>query len=1204
MPSRLKSLELNGYKTFANQTLFEFADTITTIVGPNGSGKSNIADSIRWVLGEQSYRLLRGKKTADMIFSGSQSRPRAGMASASITFNNADGWLPIDFSEVAITRRAYRDSANEYLINGKRVRLRDVSILLSQSGLSERTYTIIGQGLVDAALALRAEDRRRLFEEAAGLSLYRSRKEEAVRRLETTKRNIERVQDILSELKPHLSTLERQARRANEHAVLDSELRDLLKKWYGYHWNRKQLEWDKTSKLLSIREEEIEKIRLDLTSHERKSRRLSKEIESLKASKEVLSHEMAKLNSQRESILMQLAVSEERERSLQQQIENFEFESEIVQKDVVHQQEQLEFESNENNRLLEDHRQAKSRFEKIDQELSEYVSNRETIDNERSEVLKELEVKRVDREGLQENVNRFKAEYEVKNTLLQEATQHRESHENEIDNYKAAIADFETERDRISNEYGAVDLKLKNMLQKIDESEVSRGKLEEEQISLEAERIALDTQLDVLEQANATLTGFEEGARLLLKLAQKEKHSEKNSALVSLLNIPPEFEHAITAALGEFTNAVLVESDPVHSLNVLRDESLRGVILPMEKINLDQNVIQLQGNEESVIGVAVNLIKAPSRIRQVAELLLGQVIVVKDRKTAERVIRNQPPFAKAVTLSGEVFFASGPIISDGVNGVPNKNTKLDGLGYKNKLLKELIEKKKNINALEKEQTKSSSALAGLEREREELSSEHHNYQIDLQRISSELNNQEYSLSLTERQLHDIKNQINRLSEELSSNEINIIGSSDELTIRQQEVNTFLEQLTHIESQIIDQPDNEIQSQHSHWKTAAAVAEKAHSDALLRYKDRQEVLAKLIESKNGLEKRCQEQKTRLTLITSEKAKDSQSLNEVHTKLKDVSTRIKDLDIRNVKAESDYLSLQEEERTFRSMKSEAEHLFAQASIDQNKKAEILDSLRVRIEEDLEISLKKYAELERDDTKSVTTDTILNQLPQVKELPPELSDEIKRSRAKLNKVGAINPEAQDEYEGVKKRHSFLTEQLEDLAQAEIDVRKAINELDLIMEREFCKTFEAIEEEFGETFKQLFGGGSARLVLSDPDDITQTGIEIDARLPGRRTHGLSLLSGGERSLTATALIFSLIRVSPTPFCLLDEVDAMLDDANTARFREMVKEMSRDTQFVIVTHNRNTVQVADVIYGVTMGKDSTSQILSLKMDEVASIVD
>src|SRR5512139_281923 len=261
MPSRLKSLELHGYKTFASRTLFEFAGAVTCIVGPNGSGKSNIADSLRWVLGEQSYSLLRGKRTEDMIFSGSEQRPRAGMASATVVFDNSDGWLPIDFSEVAITRRAFRDGLNEYLLNGQRVRLKDVSELLAESGLAERTYTIIGQGLVDAALSLKADERRRLFEEAAGISLHRSRREEALRRLDVTRRNLERVQDILAELQPRLRSLERQARRALEYDQAKTDLRILLREWYGYHWHQAQEELTESQEAARHQELALNKVR-------------------------------------------------------------------------------------------------------------------------------------------------------------------------------------------------------------------------------------------------------------------------------------------------------------------------------------------------------------------------------------------------------------------------------------------------------------------------------------------------------------------------------------------------------------------------------------------------------------------------------------------------------------------------------------------------------------------------------------------------------------------------------------------------------------------------------------------------------------------------------------------------------------------------------------------------------------------------------
>jgi chromosome segregation protein len=322
MSLRLKSLELNGYKTFATKTLFEFSGDITAVVGPNGSGKSNIADALRWVLGEQSYSLLRARKTDDMIFSGSETRSRAGMASATVTFDNSDGWLPIDFSEVSVTRRAYRDGQNEYLINNQRVRLREVTELLSKSGLSERTYTVIGQGLVDTALSLKPEERRRLFEEAAGIGLYRTRKEQALRRLDTTKRNLERVQDILAELEPRLKSLERQAKRAREHVQIRQDLEVILKEWYGYHWHHRQKELLETRSFARKQEAALETSRQTQSELNQSLNEVRSKVNGLRSRLNSWHRQLAQIHLNREETSKDLAVSAERR--LHQEISSLE----------------------------------------------------------------------------------------------------------------------------------------------------------------------------------------------------------------------------------------------------------------------------------------------------------------------------------------------------------------------------------------------------------------------------------------------------------------------------------------------------------------------------------------------------------------------------------------------------------------------------------------------------------------------------------------------------------------------------------------------------------------------------------------------------------------------------------------------------------------------------------------------------------------
>ena len=342
MPARLKSFELHGYKTFASRNEFVFSDGITAIVGPNGSGKSNIADALRWVLGEQSYGLLRGKKTEDMIFSGSENRPRAGMASATIVFDNSDGWLPIDFTEVGITRRAYRDGDNEYLLNGQRVRLKDVSEVLAKSGLAERTYTIIGQGLVDAALALKAEERRRLFEEAAGIGLHRSRREESIKRLETTRRNLERVQDILAELQPRLRSLERQAKRAQEYNRMKADLKVLLREWYGYHWHAAQAELVTVQADAKQKEEVLSRVQSAQLNLDQKLGAYRSQINDIRGKLSTWHKELTALHQRRETLSREQAVNNERSRSLIEQLEQLAVEKLKLGEEIAFQKDQLE----------------------------------------------------------------------------------------------------------------------------------------------------------------------------------------------------------------------------------------------------------------------------------------------------------------------------------------------------------------------------------------------------------------------------------------------------------------------------------------------------------------------------------------------------------------------------------------------------------------------------------------------------------------------------------------------------------------------------------------------------------------------------------------------------------------------------------------------------------------------------------------------
>ncbi len=1204
MPARLKSLELHGYKTFASRTEFIFADGITAVVGPNGSGKSNIADAIRWVLGEQTYSLLRGKKTEDMIFSGSEQRPRAGMASATIVFDNSDGWLPIDFAEVGITRRAYRDGENEYLLNGQRVRLKDVSELLAQSGLAERTYTIIGQGLVDAALMLKAEERRRLFEEAAGIGLHRSRREESLRRLDTTRRNLERVQDILAELQPRLRSLERQARRTQEYEQIRADLRLILREWYGYHWHQAQETLTEAREIAHRQEEALDKTRAAQTDLDQKLAAYRTQIQALRDRLGGWNRQLAELHSRRDVLGRDQAVADERIRALTLQQQESSIEAARLEEELDLFNERLEaagLELQQFERELEDARlHAGEARQLLDQRQAE-----------RAQAEKALQAARQALSGLtarQAHIQARLAERQAQAGRQREALQ--------------ALIDTLA---RLEQELAAVEGQLKLSSQQRGEAEQARqaaesaSQAQQQAIgSLEAERKeVLDlrsaqqaqlaqgkARLDVLEQAENSLSGYADGARLLLQAARETRLSGTRGALNNAIRVPAELETAIAAALGEYVDAVIIEhtAGADVALEILAEGLARGVLLPLDistaprsfKIELDK----APGGAEAVMGVAAGLVEASADLRPVIELLLGQVVVVRDRATARRILasgdwRNWPNF-RVVTLRGELFYASGPVLAgatgQGVLSRPRQRREMQ---------KSLEQAAGDVQMLD-EKLASLNATLQARRYYELKLHQHLEQAREVERAARSAYNQaELGADKARRALQWQREQRERQEAELeqgAGEEKSLAAEVEKLESEIRQAREALRQKTvDLEALSLE----EIQTQLGHWTTRIAVAERSVGDA----RDRQQ------ERRSSLERaqRAWEQlKTRLVDFDAEAVRLGQQKLVLRQDEATVVEQVGSLRVLTEPAEAELSSLEQAQNQIlatdaeaRQALSVAEHHHSQAKINLARRQEALESLRRRIEDDFGLVAFEYAD-SVSGPKPLPLQGMVEELPRVMELPADLEEVIQRQRAQLRRMGAINPEAQAEYLQVKERYEFLTAQVADLEKAEHDIREVIAELDLLMEREFRKTFEAVAQEFRQIFTRLFGGGSARLVLTDPEDMTDTGIDIEARLPGRREQGLSLLSGGERSLTAAALVFALLRISPTPFCVLDEVDAMLDEANVGRFRDLLSELSQQTQFIVVTHNRNTVQAAGVIYGITMGRDSASQVISLRLDQVS----
>ncbi len=1197
MAQRLESLELQGYKTFATLTRLEFPGHITAIVGPNGSGKSNIADSIRWVLGEQSYSLLRAKRTEDMIFSGSQQRPRAGMASATIVFDNQDGWLPIDYSEVSISRRAYRDGQNEYLLNGQKVRLKDITELLSQTGLSERTYTIIGQGLVDVALALRPDERRKLFEEAAGIGLYRSRKEESLRRLENTKKNLDRIKDILTEIRPRLRSLERQSKRYEEYQRLRSDLKVLLQEWYGYHWHQKQQDLRIARNDYTDQEKRLNTLRRKHAEAEEKVNEARDRLEKNRSKYESAHSELAAYHRQLEQSSRELAILDERRNSYNQQKSNLEI-------DIAHVEEEVkELESQKQHYQAEIDRRS-SEFDAAAGEMKAVKAKLEAISSEKASAEKDLQETRDKRVALEtekvqvnarieELKNRVKSlgEETLKiNNALSSIDKEKDRIKARIENFSSKIESIEKERSKTSDVIDQKDQQIQTLIEKNQE-------LEREISTQETERAKLLAQLDVLAQAEAALSGYSESSKTLVEESRKGRLPRGIEPLSRHLYVDEKYEKAIGAALGELSDLLIVPSDGkdiiIEYLESRENERVAMVVGGQATITQHQ---QKFSKIEGFVGFANDIVDVESEYRQYADALLSDIIIVKDRKSALAINPMLNGRQRVVTIHGLVLQPNGIVIS----GQSASGKKISRSRRQSEMRDEIAAMDEKIIRLQDEIEKLENSLSDLEEERNSLQQKRLTFEGELDRLRREyqMENDTQTRLLEQTNWHHERTaEIEKTVEETDAV---LQANKERLEVIDRQIGELTEEEKRKSQVVKEFPEFEIRQDLNQWQTHRIVAENALKASQQRYQDHQSRIEEARQRLAIYQSRITEISKNLSEIKDKRVALKEEIGHIKKEIQVIENeRIEPLSEVGEQAEKSVSVLEKLTEHSHQQMIVAERQFTQLELALDRRKDQLEHLQERIEDDFGLVSFDY-EQEIDGRKPLPFENgLVESLPKVQELTDGIEDDIKRLKTHLRRIGSINPEAQQEYFDVKERYEFLTDQIQDLEKASKDLQSVIDELDELMEHDFVKTFKKVNLQFTDYFKRLFNGGEAKLLFSDENEPVEGGVDIEARLPGRRSQGLALLSGGERSLTAVALIFALLKVSPTPFCILDEVDAMLDESNVGRFIDLLQELSQNTQFVIITHNRNTVQAADVIYGVTMGRDSTSQMISLKLEEV-----
>ncbi len=1194
MKQRLKFLELHGYKTFVSKTRFEFPEQLTAIVGPNGSGKSNIADAVRWVLGEQAYSLLRGKKTIDMIFAGSELRPRASMASATIVFNNEDGWLPIDFSEVSLTRRAYRSGENEYLLNNTRVRLKEINELLANSGLSERTYTIIGQGLVDSALSLRPEERRRFFEEAAGIELYRSRRDEAIQKLDNTRRNMERVQDILSELTPRLKSLEKQSERAREYDRMKADLFILLKDWYGFQWKKIQDELSYAQDMLHTQDKNLSDARQVQLELDEKIETTRKKIAETRAELAQWHQQSAERHLMQEKNNREIAVLEEREKAFEEKKREIDHRLALLEEENNTQQEILVELEEEKKKRNKEFQKSSQEYESINQKLDERLKKRQLLENEigsvRSTIL-ELETRILQIKVQSEELDRRISVYEDDHKTI--ASNHKKDLD-ELEENRKNISHQKALIDQIDEKINGTEEKLQTCVREIEEKEARFRKIQEKISQEKGKSISFKAQIEVLEQAERSLSGFTSGTKNILDAVQKGTLSGHYEVLLSKIQVPAEYELAIASILGEVLEALILDekADPEKVLSYLESsESARTVLLPKAWLQIKGDRRD-QSFEQAT--PAFGVVTTHEDFKPILQTLLHNVFIVKDRKSARQLIESTSADIKCVTSKGEIFNSNGAVIA----GRELRVKAISRIREKQDLIQKNKEIDNNIENLEK----NTEELLIQIKEVNKIKVDFENKSRELQKEKNQLINKLNSVDLLlQQKVNKIKwqdEQIQNLilqTDNCKKEKENLLTEKNKID---HQVNDNRNKLNTISKEFEKFPLEELQERLISSRTQRTIDEQTQKTAEIHEGDVRKKLEEIKRERGDQGSLLNECVASLKSLNEQKkncllqeADFEKNLSELNNKIEPAEKTLNEL-------ETDLITFLEEQEKGRQRFSVAERHNIQAQMKLTRIREQQENLRKKIEEDFGLVYYEYGQTVEGPTP-LPIDGMVENLPKLKSIPIDLEENIKQQKSILRRIGPINPEAQKEFQEVQERHQFITDQLKDLEKAEGDLRQIVTELDGLMKTEFEKTFHAVNEVFKTIFKTLFDGGSAELVISDLENVADSGIDIHATLPGKRKQELASLSGGERSLTAVALIFALLKVSPTPFCILDEVDAMLDESNVMRFGDLLRDLSETTQFIVITHNRNTVQLANVLYGVTMGKDSTSQVISLKLEEL-----
>ncbi|WLD95123.1 chromosome segregation protein SMC [Alkalihalobacillus sp. AL-G] len=1184
----LKRLDVVGFKSFAERIGIEFVPGVTAVVGPNGSGKSNISDSVRWVLGEQSAKSLRGSKMEDIIFAGSDSRKPLNVAEVTLTLDNEDQHIPIEYNEISITRRVYRSGDSEYLINKQQCRLKDIIDLFMDSGLGREAYSIIGQGKVEEILSSKPEDRRRIFEEAAGVLKYKTRKLKAEQKLKETEENLNRVEDILYELEDQVEPLKIQASIARDFLDKKAELEIIESALLVHEIEELHSEWEtKTNELNRFKDDEL-KLQTDINTKGATITKIRDELAALDESIDELQDVLLTVSEELEKFEGKREVMRERKKNYHQNKEQL---TERIQKDKEKKRallEKLEVEE----KLLQEREKTMDRVQK---QLMEKESQLELIDKNIEEELEQLKSEYFD--CLNEQAS-------IKNELRY-LTEQLNQQSNKSIQLDARNEQYIIQRQTIFDRKTSLEAKLSYVREELENQVNSFMQLKKEIENDEVKFADRESKLykayqfiqqfrskkEMLEEMQDDYSGFFQGVREILKERNK-KLTGIEGAVAELISVDKEHEAAIETALGAATQNIVVQTDEHarSAIKFLKQTRLgRATFLPISVIKsrkLSPHDEQKISQHPSYMGIASSLINFDARYGNVIENLLGNVVISKDLEGANALARLLNHRTRIVTLQGDVVNPGGSMTG---GSVKQKNTSLLSRQRElESLTEKLIEMEEQTNRLEKEVREGKESLKLKKDQLEQLRTSGEKVRLQEQQFKGEFR----EIELEERNINEHLSLYDRekgtYDSEKTSTENRLSTLKDNLKQSESKAKELEEQVERLTYQKKNQQTSkeDLKEEITSLKVSFAQSEQQFSNT-------KETVERLRSETNETVKLIEEAEEEFWLLeeaVNTSASDEESLDQTIIRLRKdkdatvqlIGERRKERSGRQKETEDHEIELKEIQRQYKQMTDAIHHEEVRLNRLDVELENRLNHLREEYQLSYERAKEKY-------TLTMPAD--------------EARTKVRLIKRAIEELGTVNLGAIEEYERVSERYNFLIEQRDDLNAAKSTLYELINEMDEEMTRRFSESFFEIREHFRTIFTELFGGGKADLQLTDPEDLLNTGVDILAQPPGKKLQHLALLSGGERALTAIALLFGILKVRPVPFCILDEVEAALDDANVSRFAKFLRTFSKQTQFIVVTHRKGTMEEADVLYGVTMQESGVSNLVSVKLEESKELV-